>query len=111
MLNAGRLRHHLRIEQPVLAQGETGTTSTTWTTFVDDVFASIEPLSVKDYIAAQSIKSKVSVRIVIRYRAGLKSNMRFVGTDGTIYTPQGFLADPDSGREYLTGPCTVVEPC
>ncbi|MFT3850480.1 MAG: phage head closure protein [Propionivibrio sp.] len=68
----------------------------------------MEPLSVKDFIGAQSIRSEMSVRIVIRYRADLLPNMRFVASDGTVYNPLGFLPDPVSGREYITCPCTVA---
>lgn len=106
-MSAGRLRHRITIEQPVQAQDPvTGALATTWAT-VATVAASIEPLSVKDFIAAQAKQSQVSVRIVIRWRSGLSHAMRFVGTDGTIYKPAGFLVDPESGREYVTCPCTV----
>lgn len=107
-LSAGRLRHRLRIQSPRLIQDAlTGSTSTTWT---DDatVYAAIEPLSVKDFIGAQTVKSQISVRIVIRYRPGMSAKMRFIADDGTVYKPLGFLADPVSGREYLTAPCAVV---
>ena len=107
-LAAGRLRHRLRIESPTLTQDPTtGTTVTTWAE-VASVFAAIEPLSAKDYIAAQTLHSKVSARLVIRYRSGLNTAMRLVSSDGTIYTPAGFLPDADSGREYLTIPCSTT---
>lgn len=106
-LAAGRLRHRLRIEAPQITQDpDTGALTTTWATVAEHVPASIEPLSVKDLIAAQSVKSLVSVRIVIRYRPGMLPNMRLINeADGTIYTPHAFLPDDNSGREYLTAPC------
>ncbi|CAI09245.1 phage head closure protein [Aromatoleum aromaticum] len=106
-LNAGRLRHRVTIQAPTRTQDpETGAMTTTWTALAT-VAAAIEPLSVKDYIAAQTLKSKVAVRIVIRYRADLKHDMRLIGPDGTLYIPQGFLPDPNSGKEWLTIPCSV----
>lgn len=106
-LNAGRLRHRLRIQSPRMVQDAlSGSTSTTWVD-VDTVYAAIEPLSVKDFIGAQSIRSEMTVRIIIRHRTGLLTNMRFVASDGTVYKPLGFLPDPVSGREYITCPCTV----
>lgn len=105
-LAAGRLRHRVRIEAPTRTQDpNTGALTTTWTT-VDEVFAAIEPLSANDFIAAQTLKSKVSVRIVIRHRHGLNTTMRLIGQNGIIYTPAGFLHDMDTGREYLTVPCS-----
>lgn len=107
-LPAGNLRHRVRIEAPVRTQDETtGEMTTTWQ-LVEEVAASIEPLSARDFVAAQMQKSTITVRIVIRYRSGLNTAMRLVRTDGTIYKPHGFLHDMDSGREYLTVPCEVL---
>jgi len=104
-LDAGRLKHRVVIEAPTRTQNPTtGEVMTTWAA-IASVFASIEPLSAKDFIAAQTLKSKINTRIVIRYRSGLNTAMRLVGPDGTIYTPAGFLPDADTGREYLTVPC------
>ena len=106
-LNAGRLRHRVKIEAPTQTQDPTtGKITTTWQTVVENLPAAIEPLSARDLIAAQSLQSKVSVRIVIRYRPGLTPNMRIIGSDGTVYKPVAFLPDAESGREYLTVPCS-----
>lgn len=107
-LNAGRLRHQITIEAPQHTQDpQTGEIVTTWVPFASNVAAAIEPVSVREFVAAQAVQSRIQVRIVIRYRSGLAANMRIVGSDGTIYNPQGFLPDPDSGREYLTIPCAT----
>ena len=107
-LNAGRLRHRLRIETLLTTQDpDTGAIAETWQTVADSVACAIEPLSVKDLISAQSVKSSVSVRIVMRWRAGMSQTVRLIGSDGTVYRPLGFMPDPDSGREYLTAPCKV----
>jgi len=106
-MKAGKLRHRLTIEAPSTTQDpETGALVVTWAP-IDTVHASIEPLSVRDYVAAQTLKSKVSVRIVIRWRSGLRHDMRFVDERGTRYIPQGFLADPTTGKEFLTIPCST----
>ena len=107
-LNAGRLRHRIRIEQPTLSQNPTtGAITEAWAT-VATVFAAIEPLSAREFIAAQSTQAQIAARIVIRYRSGLTPDMRLIdeGT-GAIYNPAGFLADPVTGRDYLTIPCSV----
>lgn len=106
-LEAGRLRHQVRIERPIRTQDPiTGNVDTAWVS-VATVYAAIEPLSAKDFIAAQQMQSSVSARIVIRWRSGLTHDMRFVHTaTGAIYTPAGFLADPETGREYITVPCS-----
>lgn len=108
MLKAGRLRHRLRIEAPTRTQNATtGSTTTTWTTVAEHIAAAIEPLSANALIQAQAVKSKVTVRLVIRYRAGLTADMRFIDeATGVIYTPAGILPDAESGREYLTVPAS-----
>lgn len=107
-LNAGRLRHRVTIEAPQHTQDpQTGEIVTTWASFASNVAAAIEPVSVREFVAAQAVQSRIEVRIVIRYRSGLTPNMRLVGPDGTIYQPQGFLPDANSGREYLSIPCST----
>ena len=107
-LSAGRLRHRLSIERPASRQDAgTGAITPQWQ-YVATVNAAIEPLSVKDFIAAGAQQSAVSTRIVIRWRAGLTPDMRFIARDGTVYTPAGFLPDPETGREYITIPAKVL---
>lgn len=102
MLKAGRLRHRLRLVQPVTVQDATGTLTTTWQT-VKTLPAAIEPLSVKDFITAQQLKSQITARIVIRFDPAINPTMRLVcPVTGTVYQIHGALPDPVSGREYLT---------
>lgn len=109
-LNAGRLNRRIRIEKPALLQAPDGAMTTTWQTVADKVPAAIEPLSVNAFIAAQSLQSKITVRIMLRYRPGLNAKMRIIADDGTVYQPEGFLPDPNSGKEWLTAPCRTL-PC
>lgn len=77
---------------------------TMWTD-VAEVWAAVEPASVREFIASQQMQSEIVARITIRYRAGLTAQMRILHRD-RIYNPQGWLADPESGLEYLTAPCS-----
>lgn len=117
-IEAGRLRHRVRIEQleyqrdshgEVIQDPQTGETSQEWTE-VATVWAAIEPLSAREFIQSQAIQSQVTARIIIRYRDGMNAAMRLVhvrtGRDDVIYNPAGFLADKESGLEYLTIPCS-----
>jgi SPP1 family predicted phage head-tail adaptor len=105
-LDPGRLRHRITIQRPVTVQNATtGQQSTSWTNVAQSIPAAIEPLSAREFIAANSMQSEITTRIVIRYRPGLKANMRILhGTK--IYNVYAWLADPDSGLEYLTAPCS-----
>jgi SPP1 family predicted phage head-tail adaptor len=105
-LDPGKLRHRITIQKPVTQQNpETGQSTTNWVNVVQDIAAAIEPLSVREFVAAQAMQSQVTARIVIRYRPGLTAQMRILH-GSRIYNPAGWLADPDSGLEYLTAPCS-----
>ena len=114
-IEAGRLRHRIRIERldylrdsagEVIQDANTGETSQEWRE-VDTVWAAIEPLSAREFIQSKAIQSEVSARITIRFRDDLDAAMRLVhnkrGRD-FIYNIAGILPDKDSGLEYITFP-------
>ena len=118
-IEAGRLRHRVRIEQlvdlldsngQVIQNNDTGEVSRAWVE-VATVWAAIEPLSAREFIQSQAIQSQITARIVIRQRDGLDASMRLVhlrtGRADVIYNPHGFLADVESGLEYLTVPVST----
>lgn len=102
-MRAGKLRHRVTFQAPGTTQDPvTGEMVQGWATVWDKVPASVEPLSVKDFIAAQATQSQLSARIKIRYRAGVLPSMRILHR-GQIYNIEGPpMPDPDSGLEYLT---------
>lgn len=117
-MEAGKLRHQLRIERlddmrdetgTVIQDPETGATSQQWVE-VATVWASIEPLSAREFIASAKTQAEIVARIVIRYRDGLDASMRLVhlrtGRPDVIYNPADFLPDKESGLDYLTAPCS-----
>ena len=107
MLKAGNLRHRVTLQRKQQTQNpQTGAMVTTWVTEAT-VPAAVEPLSAREFIAAQAVQSDVSVRIRVRYRPGITSAMRLLH-DGKVYNITGVLADKDSGREYLTLPCAEL---
>lgn len=102
-LAAGKLQHRVTLQQQQAAQdATTGEMLVTWAD-VADLWASVEPLSAREFIASAAGQSQVSARITIRYRAGVNATMRFLHR-GKIYNVAGVLADKESGLEYLTIP-------
>lgn len=69
------------------------------------LWAAIEPLSVREFVAAGTELSKVDTRIVVRSGIAIDSTMRVKHGD-TLYEIIGVLPDKDSGREYLTLACS-----
>ncbi|SDF69755.1 phage head-tail adaptor, putative, SPP1 family [Onishia taeanensis] len=102
-MQTGKLRHRVTIERPMRTQDPTTGEMVSGWSAVATVWASIDPLSAREFIAAQAGQSEISARIIIRHREGLDASMRVV--QGTrIYNIQGVLADPKSGRHYITLP-------
>jgi SPP1 family predicted phage head-tail adaptor len=104
-MRAGKLRHHVAIQRADYSQDPvSGEVISSWVD-VGKVWAGIEPLSAREFIAAAAGQSEVTARVVIRYRPGITSAMRILHR-GKIYNIQGVLADMDSGLDYLTLPCS-----
>jgi SPP1 family predicted phage head-tail adaptor len=71
----GKLRHLITIEQVAETQDTDGSAIETWSTFAA-VQASIEPISGREYFAAQSTQADVTHRISLRYLDGVIPKMR-----------------------------------
>lgn len=104
-LAAGKLRHRVSLQQQVHTQNPvTGEIVITWLE-IAEIWAAIEPLSAREFIAAQATQSQVTGKLVIRERT-IDASMRIVhGT--TVYNLHGVLRDPLSGREYITIPVST----
>lgn len=106
MIAAGQLRHRVVIEVQVPVRDFlTGAQLIRWQPLAI-VWARITPLSARELVAGQAIDSKVTARVVIRWRPDVTAKCRLVH-GGRIYNIEGVLADPVSGREYLTLPVSA----
>lgn len=104
-VKAGLLRHRVILQSLVPVQDPvTGIVTNSWVDFAT-VWASVEPLSAREFVAAQALQSKVELRLQIRYISGVLPSMRVVhGT--AFYNIEGVLPDRKSGREMLTLPAS-----
>lgn len=104
-MRAGDLRHRISIQRPELTQDQqTGEMITTWRELAK-VWAKVEPLSVREFIAAASTQSQITARITVRASVVVDETCRVVYR-GKDYNVEGVLADPESGLEYKTLPCS-----
>ena len=85
-----------------MEQDSNGDVTTGWQTIARP-WAAIEPLSARDFIAAQAQQSEVRGRITIRRRENINASMRILHR-GLAYQILGVLNDPESGLEYQTLP-------
>ena len=96
MVRSGKLRHRVAIERPAYTQDPaTGEMIPGWE-LVGNVWADVNPLSAREFMAAQANQSEVKARITIRYRPGLTPDMRIRHRD-RIYNPAGLIPDQESG--------------
>lgn len=104
-LNAGDLRHTIAIQSLESTQDDQGNINQQWVNTFPQVYAKVEPLSVREFIAAQAQQNAVNTRITIRYREEVNPTMRVVYR-GKVYDIEGVLEDADSGLEYMTLACS-----
>ena len=74
-MKAGDLRHRITIQQLAEGENDMGDIVQVWTDFAT-VWASVEPLTGREYLSAQQVSAETSGRIRMRYRAGVMATMR-----------------------------------
>jgi len=104
-MQSGKLRHRLSLQEQGQTQDpNTGQLVVEWQE-VAKLWASVEPLSAREFIAAKTHQSQISARIVIRAQDGINASQRLVDTrTGAVYNIEGVLRDPKSGRHWMTLP-------
>ncbi len=101
-MRAGKIRHRITIYKQTSGRSPTGAVlPPTWTATMK-LWASFEPLSVKDILAAQAAGSETVARCMVRYRTDIDSTMQ-VEHNGQLYDINGApMPDAKTGREYMT---------
>lgn len=79
----GTYRHRITIQQRIDVADEFGQPQPTWSTF-KQVFAAVEPLNGRELFTANQVEGEVTVRIRMRYLAGVVPSMR-VSWDGRLF--------------------------
>lgn len=103
-IDAGKLRTELRVESAVTMEDGAGGHSQTWEEWAV-LFGQVEPMTANSYFGAGQDHESVTHRVIVRFREGLQSGMRFV-TNGrclSIVT----VRDLDERGRYLL--CQVRE--
>lgn len=108
---AGKLRHRMSLQRPDYSVDSTsGAQVLNGWVEVAKIFAAIEPLSAREFMAANAEQARIDTRIVIRNRE-IYTTWRLVhlvhGVAGRQFNIHGVLSDKDSGLDYLTLPCST----
>lgn len=107
-MDAGKLRHRVTLQAQVETRDmNDGSVIVAWTD-VATVWAAIEPMSAKEFVASAAETSKINTRITVRFRHDVSPKMRALHeAKNMVYNIEGVLADKDSGLEYLTLVCST----
>lgn len=89
---AGPLRYQVMLQKPTLQRVQGGAPVSVYSDWVF-VYAAIEPLTPREYLAAQAINSDISVKIRIRFRPGLDATLRVYHRHGPGSPQQEDLYD------------------
>lgn len=102
-MRVGTLRHRILVQEKQQEQDQnTGDMVEKWVD-LRRIWAAINPLSARDFIAANAAQTEVSARLTIRSDYTLTAAMRMIYIKrGIAYTIVGILPDADSGEEYMT---------
>lgn len=74
-MRTGRLRRRLTLQQKTSIRDAAGGVNNSWSD-VTTVWGGVEPLTGREYLAAQATQNEEEVRIVIRYYKGIDSTWR-----------------------------------
>jgi SPP1 family predicted phage head-tail adaptor len=99
-MNSGKLKHKIEIQNSIDVRSASGAVSgQTWNPFCY-AWASIEPLSGREYFAAAATQSIVSHKITMRYRAGIKTYFR-ISWNNRIFNIASILNTREENRELV----------
>lgn len=99
-MNTGQLDQRVTVERLVGDDVDMyGQPIATWTP-VCTVWAAVEPLTGREYLAASAFVSEVTTRIRLRYRPGVTVTDRVIH-EGTIYGITSLINYKSGNRELL----------
>ncbi len=85
-MDIGRLRHRLKIyDKGTITRNGVGEEIPAYDALVATVWGAVEPLSGREFIEANQVQADVTLRIVIRYRNGIRPEMRVVEGEHTYH--------------------------
>lgn len=106
-MNIGKLRHRITIQQLTQTPDGAGGYTKSWVPFAT-VWASVEPISGKEYFEAQQTQSAVTHKIRIRYHTGITPVMR-IDFKGRIFGIESVINWEERNRDMMLM-CTEVTP-
>lgn len=75
MIFSGKLRHVVTVQQKSSSRAANGEQIVSWTTFATRN-AEVQPLRGREYVSLRAAQSDITIRVRMRYLAGLNDKMR-----------------------------------
>jgi SPP1 family predicted phage head-tail adaptor len=97
IINAGKYRSIITIQQKNQTKDSFGQKSDVWNDFLK-CRASISPISGKDYFSADVIQSETSHRVLMRYYPGITPDMR-INYNGRTFIIQAIINFQELSKE------------
>jgi SPP1 family predicted phage head-tail adaptor len=101
-IRIGSLDHRLMLQAPSRSPDGGGGATITWL-LVAEVWAAVRPLSGNEGLDAEGVKGRVTHEVWIRYRAGVKPEMRFLF--GSRELDVRAVLDPEEQHRWLRCLC------
>lgn len=98
-MNPGHLDQRVTIERLVETVDRYGDSTNEWTAQAT-VWAAVEPLVGREYMAALQVQSDVSTRVRMRYRPGVTAADRLVH-EGRVYAIESVIDVRSARRELV----------
>jgi len=92
-MRAGKLKHRITIQRATVARSGRGVATETWAELIT-VWAFVRHLQGRELFAAQQEHAEVTIKISIRYRAGIRASDRVV-FGNKILDIKSIIPDPE----------------
>lgn len=106
MIQAGKLRHRIDIQEQSITRDSVGGEVISWSNVSTAIPAMVEPLSMNEVFRAQQSQSQITMRVKIRYQSGIDPKMRLV------YNSENYdiesIINPDFRNRELVLLCSRV---
>jgi SPP1 family predicted phage head-tail adaptor len=99
MLRAGLLRHKIEIQNKVIRRDSMGGEVVTWEAFTY-AWASIEPLSGREYFAAHQTQSSITHKMKMRYQSGIRPYHQ-IGWGGRSFNIDAVMNTEERNKELV----------
>jgi len=99
MIRSVNLHKKIKIQQATESRTDSVSVENTWSTIAEP-WASVEPVSGREYFAAQQVQAENTIKFRIRYQSGLDPKMRILYNDN-VYDIKSIINASERNDELL----------